>query len=131
MKSIKGNALDRVPPRATWPPLWLSDSTPVKTAAPPAADLLTVKPTPMPPPAQSIAVPIADDEFVIPIETVTPCSTCNSLELWWDVWGNVHCTYCQPPRHDGNRLMARAKRLRAIADRWKKTVPIVRESTES
>jgi len=33
-------------------------------------------------------------EDCLPVESIQPCPTCGSLDLWWDLLGGVHCQHC-------------------------------------
>ena len=54
------------------------------------------------------------DESVAILD-VAPCDRCDSLILWWDWQGDVHCRTCEPPRRSV-ALAAKAVRLRKRAD---------------
>jgi hypothetical protein len=117
--SIRGNGVERVPSRATWPPAWLADNeermekagnqelpggpTQAIVANRPGCDV-TSEPF------------ISTIDWAIPAETVAPCSQCGSLELWWDFFDQVHCMRCHPPRWDGAALAAKARASRLAAD---------------
>ena len=116
MLSINGNAVDRVPLRATWPPPWMSQSADTTNITDTPAVPTVVSKAELTPPAL-IAQPCDDSEQEILASSATPCLKCGSLDIWWDVIENQHCMYCHPPRRDCEALRARAIRLRAIADR--------------
>jgi hypothetical protein len=52
----------------------------------------------------------ADDQEV---EMPDPCPTCDSLELWWDLLGGVHCQRCERETFRRSlRLLDRAEAIR-------------------
>ncbi|NQU20948.1 MAG: hypothetical protein HQ567_06660 [Candidatus Nealsonbacteria bacterium] len=90
-------------------PEWASSGTPASQVAPPLQDETATREAP------PLVTPPDELDELDPDE-VTPCTTCNSLELWWDVVGGQHCMICDPP-HKGRRLRRAAQRLRERADR--------------
>ncbi len=54
---------------------------------------------------------VANSEEDEAIERVTPCSKCDSLELWKSVDGRWHCEHCEP-RLDAKRWQRNLERIR-------------------
>jgi hypothetical protein len=104
------NPMEHVPPVPVWPPPWLADFSSAAQDAPP----LPVKPTT--PASPMIFVEDVDSDAslwdnAIPVESVTPCSKCDSLEFWEDFFGNRYCQRCQP-NHRAHKLVELAAGLR-------------------
>ena len=44
-----------------------------------------------------------------------PCPTCGGIDCWWGLWGERHCSVCEPSGQRSLLLANRAARLRARA----------------
>ena len=60
------------------------------------------------------------------VEPREPCRACGSLVLWWDFFGNLHCTACDPGKslfEKSSKLLGKASALRAKAREMSRSRP--------